>query len=123
MNLAVNAQDAMPRGGQLTLATAPALLDDAFVTCHPELAPGEYVRLTVADTGVGMSEDMLQHLFEPFFTTKQTGKGTGLGLSVVYGIVRQHAGWIEVSSEPGVGTRFDVYLPANGAQTTADEER
>jgi len=122
MNLAVNAQDAMPRGGQLTLATAPALLDDAFVTCHPELAPGEYVRLTVADTGVGMSEDMLQHLFEPFFTTKDVGKGTGLGLSVIYGIVAQHAGCIEVHSEVGNGTRFAIYLPVSSASADAATE-
>ena len=111
MNLALNARDAMPEGGDLRISTAPATLSEEFCRTHGDIKPGEYVRLTVIDTGQGMSADTLRHMFEPFFTTKEVGKGTGLGLSVVYGIVRQHAGWIEVQSEAGQGARFDVYLP------------
>ena len=135
MNLAVNARDAMPKGGTLSIETDAVSVDEAFLRDHPAalaegpgipeaehkpVPAGSYVRISVADTGVGMDADLRSHLFEPFFTTKQMGKGTGLGLSVVYGIVQQHAGWIEVSSEPGVGTRFEIYLPANGAQEVGE---
>jgi two-component system cell cycle sensor histidine kinase/response regulator CckA len=104
MNLAVNAKDAMPQGGSLTLRTENMARSEG---------QGPLVRLSVADTGVGMDEQVLQHLFEPFFTTKVTG--TGLGLSTVYGIVEQHNGWIEVDSKPGQGSTFDIYLPALSA--------
>nr|MBC7245523.1 PAS domain S-box protein [Chloroflexota bacterium] len=111
MNLAMNARDAMPEGGTLRIETAPMICDEAYCQAHPEATPGEYVRLTIADTGRGMNEEIKAHLFEPFFTTKEIGKGTGLGLSMVYGIVKEHGGFIEVWSEVGQGTRFDIYQP------------
>jgi signal transduction histidine kinase/PAS domain-containing protein len=111
MNLALNARDAMPQGGELRISTSAATVDEEFCRSRANCKPGEYVRLTVSDTGTGMDQETLRHVFEPFFTTKEVGKGTGLGLSVAYGIVRQHEGLIEVQSELGRGTRFDVYLP------------
>lgn len=116
MNLGMNASDAMSDEGVLTITTQWVIVGDDFCRDHPEARSGEYARLTVVDTGVGMDKDTLDRLFEPFFTTKDVGKGTGLGLPVVYGIVKQHGGWIEVESEVGVGTRVDAYLPgAEGA--------
>jgi len=111
MNLVVNARDAMPDGGQVTLETRNAEIDAAYAREHPGATAGRYVLLTVADNGSGMPPEVLLHIFEPFFTTKRAGKGTGLGLSTVYGIVRQSGGTIEVSSEVGRGTRFHVFLP------------
>ncbi|HWX20282.1 MAG TPA: ATP-binding protein [Candidatus Binatia bacterium] len=113
MNLAVNARDAMPKGGQLSISANPARIDLAYVQTHPEARPGGFVCLQVTDTGCGMETQTMARIFEPFFTTKEVGKGTGLGLATVYGIVKQHEGWIEVASEVGKGTTFSVFFPAS----------
>ncbi|MFZ5496053.1 MAG: response regulator [Verrucomicrobiota bacterium] len=111
MNLAVNARDAMPRGGSLVISTGSCEITAADRPAHPDSRPGAYVWLGVRDTGCGIPPEILPRIFEPFFTTKESGKGTGLGLATVFGIARQHQGWVEVESEVGVGTLFRVFLP------------
>jgi CheY-like chemotaxis protein len=111
MNLAVNAQDAMPGGGVVIISTKDASLDETFTRTRPELSPGNYVVISVADTGMGMDSATLARIYEPFYTTKEPGRGTGLGLAMVYGIVKQHKGYVEAESEPRQGATFRLYLP------------
>ncbi len=112
MNLVTNARDAMPKGGKLTISTDIVEPDSEFVKTHENCKKCAYAVLSVSDTGVGMDESVKERIFEPFFTTKDIGRGTGLGLSMVYGIVKQHEGYIDVFSEKGKGTEFRIYLPA-----------
>jgi CheY-like chemotaxis protein len=111
INLAVNSRDAMPKGGRLILQTAPVAITEADARNRPKARPGEFIELTVNDTGCGISRQDLPHIFEPFFTTKEVGKGTGLGLATVFGIIDQHQGWIEVESDTELGTTFHMFLP------------
>lgn len=117
MNLAVNSRDAMPKGGKLRISTSQVQIDQDYSSQHADARPGSFVCLTVSDTGCGMDRKTLDRIFEPFFSTKEVGKGTGLGLATVYGLVKQHQGWVEVSSTVNVGTTFKIYFPS--AQTSS----
>ncbi|MCD6115974.1 PAS domain S-box protein [bacterium] len=123
MNLSVNARDAMPNGGVLDIKTENVTLEESDIKDIPEARAGSFVCLSVSDTGMGMDKETMQHIFEPFFSTKGVGKGTGLGLSVVYGIMKQHNGWINVDSVPGEGTCFKVYLPSTEQAAEADVKK
>ncbi len=112
VNLAVNARDAMPKGGELIVSTFSCDIDATYLQCRPQASAGQFVCLQVSDSGTGMDTQTMERIFEPFFTTKGVGKGTGLGLATVYGIVKQHHGWVEVASQMGVGTTFKVFIPA-----------
>lgn len=121
MNLAVNSRDAMPKGGHLIISTSTRLIDEAYVQQNPEASLGEAICLAVTDTGCGIESENLTRIFEPFFTTKSVGKGTGLGLATVYGIVKQHSGWIKVQSQVGKGTTFQIYFPGKRDQKVKAE--
>ena len=114
LNVAINARDAMPEGGRLSIATGVKMLGEDDLLANPDASPGSFVRVTVEDTGSGMTETILERAFEPFFTTKEVGKGSGLGLSQVYGFARQSGGHVHLHSEPGKGTCVALYLPVAG---------
>jgi len=122
MNLSVNARDAMPKGGKLTIKTENVIVDEVYCENSPEARPGEFVCISVEDSGTGMDKETIERIFEPFFSTKGPGRGTGLGLAVVYGIVKQHDGWINVYSEPGHGATFKIYLPISTGEEDKMEE-
>jgi two-component system, cell cycle sensor histidine kinase and response regulator CckA len=123
VNLCVNARDAMPDGGLITIATSRGVVGPDFCEQHPWARAGEFAVLQVSDTGPGIPPEVLEHIFEPFFTTKEVGKGTGLGLATVYGIVKQHDGMIDVAAQPAGGTVFRIYFPSTDEEGAADEPR
>jgi len=123
LNLAVNARDAMPKGGQLNIRIAVVDMAESYATEHPAARPGRFVCLTTTDSGCGIAPENMRRIFEPFFTTKEVGKGTGLGLATVYGIVKQHQGWIELESEVEGGSTFRVYLPGSQGSTDKGDEK
>jgi CheY-like chemotaxis protein len=115
LNLIVNARDAMPQGGSIVIATEAVNIDASHAETHPEAQTGKFICIAVSDTGTGIYPEYLPRIFEPFFTTKEAGKGSGFGLATVYGIVKQHRGWIEVTSQLGTGTAFNIFLPASAS--------
>ena len=117
LNLAVNSRDAMPKGGKLSINTSSVMIDETQAQQNPEASTGRFVCLTFADTGCGIAPEILPCIFEPFFTTKKMDRGTGLGLATVYGIIKQHQGWIQVASQLGEGTAFQIFLPACGEKS------
>lgn len=122
LNLAVNSRDAMPKGGQLAIRIAVMDVDEAYSSEQSESHAGRFVCLSITDTGIGIAPENLHRIFEPFFTTKEIGKGTGLGLATVYGIIKQHQGWIEVDSQVDKGTTFRIYIPYAGSEVSVKEK-
>jgi len=122
MNIAANARDAMVKGGQFIISSEPIRVKKSFITSHGYGKPGKYALVTISDSGEGMSVETQGKIFDPFFTTKKSGKGTGLGLSVVYGIIKEHEGFINVYSEPGIGTSFKIYLPIISSEVGEEEK-